>query len=301
MSSDRAKSSVASHEARNMQLCHHPQKSKAAFEVFIPTWNSARTLDECLQSIKDTVTNAKIFLVDRFSTDETVDIAKKFGAEVHSADLNLGQARTLMCELARNEWFLMVDSDVYLGKDWFKNIVQQRDELEKSKCKVGAVQSTVRARHQVLEDDLLATHNAFVSWKETPRMAYPIKNPQRMLTCAVLLRKEACEGFHSNANAYEDYELAKHIQRKGFDVYAIEGDAEHDLVVTREGIKKRCRCSGAAMHKHGEVLFVRLLASAIYVPVFKAPWKCKLLVFSMYWNYLIGWVRQEKYGEMSWV
>ena len=47
--------------------------------VIIPTYNSSRTLEKCLESIKNqTYKNIEIIVVDNNSTDNTKEIAKKF-------------------------------------------------------------------------------------------------------------------------------------------------------------------------------------------------------------------------------
>jgi cellulose synthase/poly-beta-1,6-N-acetylglucosamine synthase-like glycosyltransferase len=47
--------------------------------IIIPTRNSARTLEKCLESIKhQTYSNIEVIVVDNFSDDETIEIAKKY-------------------------------------------------------------------------------------------------------------------------------------------------------------------------------------------------------------------------------
>ena len=51
--------------------------------VVIPTYNSERTLEKCLKSIVDqTYKNIEIIIVDKFSEDKTVEIAKSYGARI---------------------------------------------------------------------------------------------------------------------------------------------------------------------------------------------------------------------------
>ena len=51
--------------------------------VVIPTYNSERTLEKCLKSIVDqTYKNIEIIVVDKFSEDKTVEIAKSYGARI---------------------------------------------------------------------------------------------------------------------------------------------------------------------------------------------------------------------------
>ena len=51
--------------------------------VIIPTYKSSRTLEKCLESIKNqTYKNIEIIVVDNNSTDNTKEIAKKFTQKV---------------------------------------------------------------------------------------------------------------------------------------------------------------------------------------------------------------------------
>ncbi|AEF97132.1 glycosyltransferase family 2 protein [Methanotorris igneus] len=51
--------------------------------VIIPTYNSEKTIGICLESIKNqTYKNIEIIVVDKFSNDNTVEIAKKYTDKV---------------------------------------------------------------------------------------------------------------------------------------------------------------------------------------------------------------------------
>jgi glycosyltransferase involved in cell wall biosynthesis len=53
--------------------------NKSLVSIIIPTKNSARTIQACLESCKDqTYQNIEIIVVDNFSTDGTFEIAKKY-------------------------------------------------------------------------------------------------------------------------------------------------------------------------------------------------------------------------------
>jgi probable beta-1,3-galactosyltransferase len=56
---------------------------KPVVSVIIPTYKSSRTLEKCLESIKNqTYKNIEIIVVDNNSTDNTKEIAKKFTQKV---------------------------------------------------------------------------------------------------------------------------------------------------------------------------------------------------------------------------
>jgi len=267
-------------------------------EVFVPTFNSERTLANCLRTIRKEIPNAKILIIDNESHDRTQKIAESFGVKFVSMSANLGMVRSHFCQLAEDDWFLMVDSDVLLGDGWFKTMLHYRDSLKNA----GAISSTLKDKHTVLEPNLQSAHNCFQRWKaekSTVRFA-PLKNPKRMLTAAVLLKKEACEGFSSNAFCYEDYVLQKHVQQKGYDVYTVDAPAEHDILISASKLKLRAICQGASMREYGDVSFSHLLATMFYTPLIKAPFGCKRYTFMQYWNLFEGYIHASKYQNQHW-
>ncbi|MES4787414.1 MAG: hypothetical protein C4294_18210 [Nitrospiraceae bacterium] len=88
--------------------------SKALISVVIPTKNSAKTLNMCLRSIKgQSYQNTEIIVVDGYSSDGTVEIAKKYRCKVLFEKSLLG-ARAKGIEEAQGEYILLLDSDQIL-------------------------------------------------------------------------------------------------------------------------------------------------------------------------------------------
>jgi glycosyltransferase involved in cell wall biosynthesis len=84
--------------------------------IIIPTHNSAQTLKQCLQSIKNqTFKNWEIIVVDALSSDETVKIAKSFQAKVLLAKGLQSKARNIGVENSSGEFVLFLDSDQTLS------------------------------------------------------------------------------------------------------------------------------------------------------------------------------------------
>jgi glycosyltransferase involved in cell wall biosynthesis len=98
--------------------------------VVIPTLNSARYLDECLQSIVDQDYSRElleIIIIDGGSHDQTLDIARRHRVdqilENRLATGEAGKAEGL--HYATRELILMVDSDnVLVGLDWLRRMVR---------------------------------------------------------------------------------------------------------------------------------------------------------------------------------
>ncbi len=84
-----------------------------ALSVFVTTYNNARTLPACLESLKWA---DEILVLDSFSTDETVDIAKSFGCTVHQHEfLGYGRQKQLALDKTRYDWVLFLDADEALS------------------------------------------------------------------------------------------------------------------------------------------------------------------------------------------
>lgn len=88
-------------------------------DVLVATSDSAATLGRALRSIRAHVAVRRLIVVDRPGSDDTVAIARRFGAEVHSEAEGLGKARNLALSSAETEPVLFVDSDVEIVRGDF--------------------------------------------------------------------------------------------------------------------------------------------------------------------------------------
>lgn len=72
--------------------------------------NGQKTVSECLESLKWC---DEIIMVDDYSTDKTVEIAKKFGAKIFKRKLrgNFAQQRNFALSKSSGEWVLFIDAD----------------------------------------------------------------------------------------------------------------------------------------------------------------------------------------------
>ena len=93
-------------------------------DVAILTMNSAARLRECITSVYQNIPVKRLIIVDGFSTDETKSIIDEF--QVRHGNIVFVQekgtratARQTAIKLVSGDWFLFVDSDVILSKDWF--------------------------------------------------------------------------------------------------------------------------------------------------------------------------------------
>ena len=83
--------------------------------IVIPTYNSEKTLSLCLESIrKQTYRNIEVIVVDSYSTDKTVEIAKMWNAKLILTHGGLLWARYVGHLHAKGSIELLLDSDQIL-------------------------------------------------------------------------------------------------------------------------------------------------------------------------------------------
>ena len=77
--------------------------------AYVLTFNEARQIREVLESIKWA---DEIIVVDSFSTDGTVEIAREFNARVISEKFcGFGKLRNFALDASKNDWMLSIDAD----------------------------------------------------------------------------------------------------------------------------------------------------------------------------------------------
>jgi len=94
--------------------------------VVIPTLNSERHIEECLKALQNqTYKNFTILIVDGYSKDGTVEIAKKYGAEVI---YDGGNTRASACNTAlkhvNTPYVAFTDDDAIPYSNWLENIIK---------------------------------------------------------------------------------------------------------------------------------------------------------------------------------
>jgi len=253
-------------------------------EVYIPTRNSERTIEKCLRSIFSAIPDASVTLVDRYSTDRTVEEARKFGAKVIQGDLNLGRARELMCGSAQDEWFVMVDSDTYLKPDWYEKISSFRNSVDDGS--LGIIQG--------LNEPMYERYRSW--WQQQIRkIQFPQINPGRVLTCNVLIRTKAVRGFKCDLPVYEDYALTNYVREKGFKSWVTDkARAYHDNPTLES---KDARWGGAGAVYTGAIPLWKFFVGIFYGGLLKTEWGWKWYSAKLYWNWFVGGLFKSKYLE----
>lgn len=174
-----------------------------AIDVLIVTFNSARTLGKCLESIRRAIPYNRILIGDGGSTDNTISIAEKYGAEIYSFtgdDNKIGRIRYRLAEKASSPWILYVDSDVYLYQNYWA--VMQRT----IRSDVGMAFALQDIPSKIVEVYLTSRKLGFITFGNTlvPR--------HLLLTCKELL----------NMHGGEDTLFARYVKQKRYKIICID-------------------------------------------------------------------------------
>lgn len=101
-----------------------------SISVVIPTCNSERVLPSCLESIKNQdypKNKIEIIVVDRFSTDNTPKIARKFGVKLIATKDGRSVARNLGVKASTGKYVLFTDSDMVLSPNVIKESAKKME------------------------------------------------------------------------------------------------------------------------------------------------------------------------------
>src|SRR5208282_3153424 len=84
--------------------------------------NESRCLARCLQSVKGIAD--EIVIADTGSTDDTIKIAREFGAKISNFDWvdDFAAARNFAINQTTGGWILVLDADEWVGENLAKEI-----------------------------------------------------------------------------------------------------------------------------------------------------------------------------------
>ena len=177
---------------------------EALVSIVIPTHNSEKTLSLCLESIKrQTYRNIEIIIIDSFSTDRTIEIARSYGARITQVRGERAKAKNIGLRLARGKYVLFIDSDMELTP----RVVEECVKLAESDPGVGGIIIPERS----------VGNNYWAKVRDLERSFYvrtPIESPR-------FLRRDLAikaGGFDEDIVFYEEATLPHKIEKLGYDI-----------------------------------------------------------------------------------
>jgi len=185
-------------------------------DVVMPTYNSERFLKPVLDSVYCEIPVCHLILMDGFSTDGTLEIAKQYpNVKIIQTRQSLGKCRELGIKQVDTEWFAFVDSDIVLEEGWFRQVQRH------IKPDVGAVEGL----DLLMDPRRGAFQTGMVKLRELLRKSYHPKKSKRAFTGDTFIRTELLSDFkfihkfrHGKTwgGAFADQLIRQHVEDKGF-------------------------------------------------------------------------------------
>ncbi|ADN49858.1 glycosyltransferase family 2 protein [Vulcanisaeta distributa] len=206
-------------------------------DVVMPTYNSNKGIFPLvLESIRRYVPLNRLIVVDRYSSDGTVELIKeKFpDALIIQTSASLGYARYIGIKFVETEWFAFIDSDVIVLPQWFRVLSgfmkhERIGAVEGSYIQLADILYTQEFRliidiYKYINNSILDNQVSLIKYKlplSKMNILNILKNgltDVRPIFNNSLIRTEAVKDWVPNPylNAYEDLAVAQHIIRRGY-------------------------------------------------------------------------------------
>lgn len=205
--------------------------------VIIPTYNSSKTINLCLESIKNqTIFPYEIIVVDDDSSDDTLKLIKDYDLKILRNDLNRGPAyaRNKGAKNATGDILFFIDSDIVIPKDAIEKIIEIFYKTPKLSCVCG-----IYSKYPLM-------HKGFISYYRTLQSHYWKKTgcgftTRFTVSCGAVKRADfyAVGGFNEKFKKadIEDYEIGHKLIAKGYKIYQTnEIETIHDDIHTFGGL-----------------------------------------------------------------
>ncbi len=204
--------------------------------LYIPCFNSARTIQSCLESVfKQNYPLEEVIVIDDGSTDATAEIASGYPVRIISLNVNKGLAfaRNLAVKSIKSEFAASLDADCAAGDNWLKNIMEAFDKEEFA----GVGGKLIEQGDTVI--DLWRRQHLLQNWGNDI-----VRNPAFLFGSNTVFRKDVLleaglynEKFKTN---YEDYDISMRMREKGYNllylpdalVYHMRNDTAASLIDT---------------------------------------------------------------------
>ncbi len=185
------------------------------FSIIIPTYNEEKYIGRALKSIKEqSFKNYEVIIVDSYSNDNTVDIAKSFGCKVIiDKKKGVGLARHIGALHAKGKFLYFTDADVKLGKNLllnYYNALKDNNYIAATGPLVPLEKSNI-----LMKFGFKIVSNYFI------RLSLFLNKPS-LIGSNFVVRRDIyfkAGGFNTKYKTYEDFDLAIRIGRLGKVLY----------------------------------------------------------------------------------
>ncbi|MAG36032.1 MAG: hypothetical protein CL878_07300 [Dehalococcoidia bacterium] len=193
--------------------------------MYVPCFNGAHWLRDCLQAIKSqTLPPDELLVIDDGSTDDSAEIAAEMGARViwHETNRGLAAARNTALAHAEGDFIASVDADVVPDSEWLARLLDCLDT-----DRVGAAGGMLREHHATRAPDRWRARHMAQHWGAARTANPPCLCGGNTVYRADALRAAGCYDERYRTN-YEDCDLYLRMRAAGYDaVYEPAAVASH--------------------------------------------------------------------------
>jgi len=187
----------------------------------IRTYNESIHLEKTLNIIDSILEKKEIIIIDSYSTDNTLEIAKEHNAKVFQLlPFNYSKALNIGISKSSNELISILSAHCFIQNDDFFQIMSSHFVNKKV--------AGVYARQIPSEkSNILDKRNLTLIYRNTER---PINNPHFFNNAASMIRKSVWRRFPFNENIemMEDIEWERRVRNAGFHIiYEPRAVVEH--------------------------------------------------------------------------
>jgi glycosyltransferase involved in cell wall biosynthesis len=180
-----------------------------SIDVVMCTWNSNRFyFRRCLASVKKQVDVHHFIVIDRFSSDGTLEVVRSVfpDARILQTAANLGDARRIGITNVDTQYFAFVDDDVELSDGWSTKLIS----ILKGNNHIGAVQGY--AGYFI---DCFDKEQRFLLSR---RKGLTREITDRGYTNNTVLETKIVKDFDTprTIDSWEDFLMTQHVVRKGY-------------------------------------------------------------------------------------
>jgi len=221
----------------------------------VPTLNSEKILEKCLRSIRmQRYSNSEIVIIDGYSTDSTLYIARKYTDLIWLSKGTLGKARQIGVEKSSGEILALFDDDAIIPHaNWLRNAVKQFED----DSNISTVWPLVVAPPR---SSLFA--RCYSNFSYNVKMKRLKTKTGLVGGTNALFRKKCIEevgGFDTSLSWGEDFYIAKKLKEKGYKVIVLEDPLFHETMTTiHEFLKKQVKGSRTFLEDGFKLVNLRL-------------------------------------------
>jgi glycosyltransferase involved in cell wall biosynthesis len=191
-----------------------------SMQIVIAAWNEEEGIGLTIAELMDTLDCPRVLVVDGRSTDRTVEVAQRLGAQVLLQD-GLGKGDAVAKGIANIDplvdYVVLIDADYTYPAKYVPKMV----EVLENKSDVGMVCGSrfIGYEEKTAVSSIFYFGNRLIAFTHNLLNGVALDDP---LTGLRVVRAELLRGWSMKSKGFDvEVELNQHVKRKGFDIVEV--------------------------------------------------------------------------------